>query len=264
MMINARIAQIDHLLSIQLNEIMHHPAFQKLEGSWRGLKYLMDNSETGVGLKIRVLNVIEEGAAARHRKGPRVRPERALQEDLRGRVRRLRRRSVRRADRRLRVRQASGRYGAAGRHLAHRRPGPCALRQRGGSRPVQPGELHLSRCAARPGQDLRLAPSTPSGNRSARARIRATSRLTLPAHAGPPALRRRNQAGRRVPLRRARRRHRSLQVPVEERGLRAGHPDDAVATRCMACAWPSAASKAADWWKVCRPTPSTPTKATWR
>jgi len=57
MMINARIAQIDHLLSIQLNEVIHHPAFQKLEGSWRGLKYLMDHSETGVGLKIRVLNV---------------------------------------------------------------------------------------------------------------------------------------------------------------------------------------------------------------
>src|SRR5579875_1824209 len=56
MMINARIAQIDHLLSLQLNEILHHPAFQKLEGSWRGLKYLMDNSETGTGLKIRVLN----------------------------------------------------------------------------------------------------------------------------------------------------------------------------------------------------------------
>jgi type VI secretion system protein ImpC len=57
MMINARIAQIDHLLSIQLNEILHHPVFQKLEGSWRGLKHLMDNSETGVGLKIKVLNV---------------------------------------------------------------------------------------------------------------------------------------------------------------------------------------------------------------
>jgi len=60
MMINARIAQIDHLLSIQLNEILHHPQFQKLEGSWRGLKYLMDNSETGVGLKIRVLNVTKK------------------------------------------------------------------------------------------------------------------------------------------------------------------------------------------------------------
>ena len=36
-MINARIAQIDHLISLQLNEVMHHPEFQKLEGSWRGL-----------------------------------------------------------------------------------------------------------------------------------------------------------------------------------------------------------------------------------
>lgn len=56
-MINARIAQIDHLLSIQLNEILHHPQFQKLEGSWRGLKYLLDHSETSSMLKIRVLNV---------------------------------------------------------------------------------------------------------------------------------------------------------------------------------------------------------------
>lgn len=57
MMINARIAQIDHLLSLQLNEIMHNAAFQKLEGTWRGLKYLVDHSETGTNLKIRVLNV---------------------------------------------------------------------------------------------------------------------------------------------------------------------------------------------------------------
>jgi type VI secretion system protein ImpC len=56
-MINARIAQIDHLLSLQLNEIMHAPELQKLEASWRGLKYLISNSETGAGLKIKVLNV---------------------------------------------------------------------------------------------------------------------------------------------------------------------------------------------------------------
>ena len=56
-MINARIAQIDHLLSIQLNEILHHPPFQKLEGSWRGLKYLISQSETSAMLKIKVLNV---------------------------------------------------------------------------------------------------------------------------------------------------------------------------------------------------------------
>jgi len=55
-MITARVAQIDHLISIQLNEILHHPQFQKLEGTWRGLKYLLDQSETGTLLKIRVLN----------------------------------------------------------------------------------------------------------------------------------------------------------------------------------------------------------------
>lgn len=56
-MINARIAQIDHLLSLQLNEILHHPEFQKLEGSWRGLKYLLEHSETSPMLKIKVLDV---------------------------------------------------------------------------------------------------------------------------------------------------------------------------------------------------------------
>ena len=56
-MINARIAQIDHLVSLQLNEVLHAPEFQKLEGTWRGLKYLLDRSETSDKLKIRILNV---------------------------------------------------------------------------------------------------------------------------------------------------------------------------------------------------------------
>jgi type VI secretion system protein ImpC len=55
--IQARIAQIDHLISVQLNEVLHHPSFQKLEGSWRGIKYLMDQSETSDSLKLKVLNV---------------------------------------------------------------------------------------------------------------------------------------------------------------------------------------------------------------
>jgi type VI secretion system protein ImpC len=55
-MINSRIAQIDHLISLQLNRVLHHPAFQKLEGTWRGLKYLIANSETGENLKIKIFN----------------------------------------------------------------------------------------------------------------------------------------------------------------------------------------------------------------
>ncbi len=56
-MLNARIAQIDRLVSKQLNEVMHHPDFQKLESTWRGLKYLLDQSEIGPNLKIKMLNV---------------------------------------------------------------------------------------------------------------------------------------------------------------------------------------------------------------
>lgn len=56
-MINARIAQIDHLISIQLNEILHHAAFQKLEATWRGVKFLIANSETSEMLKIKLFNV---------------------------------------------------------------------------------------------------------------------------------------------------------------------------------------------------------------
>ncbi len=51
------IAAIDRKLSQQLNVIMHDPKFTKLEGSWRGMHYLVMNSETGTNLKIRVLNM---------------------------------------------------------------------------------------------------------------------------------------------------------------------------------------------------------------
>jgi type VI secretion system protein ImpC len=56
-MLNERIAEIDRLVSGQLNEIMHHPDFQRLEATWRGLKYLLSQSETNASLKIKVLNV---------------------------------------------------------------------------------------------------------------------------------------------------------------------------------------------------------------
>src|SRR5580692_8460958 len=50
------VAAIDQKLSEQLNAIMHDPKFLKLEGSWRGLHYLVMSSETSTTLKIRMLN----------------------------------------------------------------------------------------------------------------------------------------------------------------------------------------------------------------
>jgi type VI secretion system protein ImpC len=55
--IGKRIADIDRLVSLQLNEVLHNPAFQKLEATWRGIKHLMDESETGSNLKIKLMNV---------------------------------------------------------------------------------------------------------------------------------------------------------------------------------------------------------------
>jgi len=51
------VAAIDQSLSTQLNAIIHHPRFLQLEGTWRGLNYLVMNSETGTSLKLRVANV---------------------------------------------------------------------------------------------------------------------------------------------------------------------------------------------------------------
>src|SRR3954452_13450673 len=51
------IGEVDKKLTAQLNEIMHDPAVQKLESTWRGLHYLVSQTETSTTLKIRVMNV---------------------------------------------------------------------------------------------------------------------------------------------------------------------------------------------------------------
>ena len=58
--INQRILELDDLIANQLNQIMHEPAFQKLEGSWRGLSYLVMNTETAVHLKLRLMNITKK------------------------------------------------------------------------------------------------------------------------------------------------------------------------------------------------------------
>jgi len=55
--IEEMIAALDRKLSAQMNAILHAPEYQKLESAWRGLHYLIFNSETDATLKIRVLNV---------------------------------------------------------------------------------------------------------------------------------------------------------------------------------------------------------------
>ncbi len=53
----ARIRQIDELISAQINEIIHDPKFQKLEGSWRSLHYFVSRTKTNKKLRLRLLNI---------------------------------------------------------------------------------------------------------------------------------------------------------------------------------------------------------------
>ncbi len=55
--ITAIIASIDKKLTEQINQVIHHAEFQQLEGAWRGLHYLVNNTETDENLKIRVFNI---------------------------------------------------------------------------------------------------------------------------------------------------------------------------------------------------------------
>jgi type VI secretion system protein ImpC len=69
--IEAMIAEIDRRLSQQINVIMHQQDFRALEGSWRGLHHLVNNTETDEMLKIRVMNISkkEVGATLKRFKG---------------------------------------------------------------------------------------------------------------------------------------------------------------------------------------------------
>jgi type VI secretion system protein ImpC len=61
--IESMIAQLDRKLSEQINLILHHPEFQQVEAAWRGLHYLVNNTETDEMLKIRVMNVSKQELA---------------------------------------------------------------------------------------------------------------------------------------------------------------------------------------------------------
>jgi hypothetical protein len=263
MMINARIAQIDHLLSFQLNEIMHNAAFQKLEGAWRGLKYLMDQSETGVNA--------EDQGPERSKKELLKDLQRAPEFDQSALFKKVYEEEYGvfggapfgGAGRRLRIRQTSRRHRTAGEDL-----------QRGCG-------AHAPFChAAAP--DLFNLPSYTSLDaprdlakifdtteyakwKSFRADRGLPLRGDVPSpHPGPSALRQRHQAGGSLQLRRARGWHRPLQVSVDECRVCARHPHDQLVSLNTGCALPCAEWKAAAWWKACRSTTSIPTKAMWR
>lgn len=68
--LQSMIAGLDQQLSSQINEILHHEEFQKLESAWRGLAYTVNNSETGASLRVEVLNASKKELAGMMKRYP--------------------------------------------------------------------------------------------------------------------------------------------------------------------------------------------------
>ena len=168
------------LISKQLNAILHHEDFQKLEASWRGLHYFVHQTETGTMLKIRVMNASKKDLPKDM--------ERAAEFDQSALFKKV-------------YEEEFGTFGGApfgaliGDYEFSRHPQDIALLEKisnvaaaahapfiSAAEPaaVQLGRLHRALRPPRPGQDLRDAPTTPSGGRSASRKTRATSASACP------------------------------------------------------------------------------------
>ena len=169
------IAEIDKKLSAQLNEIMHHPEFQKLEGTWRGLHYLVQQTETGENAEDPRAQRQQERAVQGPGAGRRVRPERAVQEDLRGRVRHLGGEPYGMLVGDYEFGQHPEDIGLLQDDLQRGGGGARAVRLGGRPEDVRLRPLHRAGQPARPGQDLRQRRVRRRGSRSASRRTRATS-----------------------------------------------------------------------------------------
>ena len=177
--INAAIKAIDEKLSTQLCAIMHHPDFQKLEGTWRGLNYLVMNSETSAMLKIKVLNVSKRELFNDVDKAVEFDQSQIFKKLYENEFGSSRRRAVRGAGRRLRVHQPPRGHRPSGQDVERGRG--CLLPVHLGRRPeaVRLRELERAVQAARPGEDLQATEYTsstvPSGSRSATRKTRGSS-----------------------------------------------------------------------------------------
>ena len=130
--IEGMIARLDEKLSAQVNEILHAPEFQQIESAWRGLHYLVFNSETDANLKIRVMNVSKSEIYRNLRLYPGARWDQSplFKARVRGRIRPARRRAVRLHGRRLLLQPSADRRAAAARSQQGLRLGARAVLRR--------------------------------------------------------------------------------------------------------------------------------------
>jgi type VI secretion system protein ImpC len=93
--VDAMIAEIDARLSAQINAIMHHPDFQRLESAWRSLKFLIDQVDFRENIKVEMLNCSKEDLLNDFEDSPEVPKSGLYKHRVLPRVRHLRRQAPR-------------------------------------------------------------------------------------------------------------------------------------------------------------------------
>ena len=176
-MINARIAQIDHLISLQLNEIMHHAEFQKLEA------HVARAQVSARQHRDRRRSSRSRSSTSRRRSCCATCSARPSSTRARCSRRSTRRSTASSAARRSARSLGDYEFDKSGQDIEllekisqRGRRGARAVPDGGVAEHVQPRELHAARCSRATSARSSTPPSTPSGRRSGRARIRATSR----------------------------------------------------------------------------------------
>ena len=247
-MITARVAQIDHLISLQLNEVMHHPQFQKLEGTWRGPEIPAGPVRNQHAVEDPHPERFEEGIAARLCSEPPEFDQSAMFKKV--------------------YEDEYGIFGGepmgalVGDYEFSKHPEDLELLEKvsqvaaaahapflSAASPelLNMAQLHQTSTSLATSARSSTAPNTPSGRASAKAKTRSTS-----ASPAPRILMRLPYGRDTKPVdgfnyEEGGRRHRSLQVSLGQRRLRAGVQDDSGFRDCMPGALPSAASRAAAW-----------------
>ncbi len=263
--IEAMIAAIDAKLTEQVNAIMHHEDFQRLESAWRGLAHLVNNTETDETLKIKVFNISKKDL------GRTLKKFRGTAWDQSPIFKKV-------------YEEEFGQFGGepfgllVGDYYFDHSPmdvqllGDMAQVAAGAHAPFLAAanptrdadrDLGRARQSARPDQDLHHARVRRLAL-AARERGQPLHRADHAALPGAPALRRQDRAGGGVRLRGGHRPARQREVHLVQRGLRDGHQHHARLQAVRLDHAASAASRAAARSRGCRRTPSRPTTAAWR
>ena len=216
--IEEMIARIDQKLTAQMNEILHAPEFQQIESAWRGLHYLVFNSETDSTLKIRVMNVSKNELYRNLRLYPDAKWDQSplFKQLYEVEFGQLGGEPYGCADRRLLLQPPADRRAADARSQQDRGRGACAVLRR--RRPDAAGNGQVDRAVepARHRQDLRHAGICGLEGPARSRTIRATSACACRAcwHGYP--YRGEVGAGRGVRLRGGHRRPHRRQVRLDE------------------------------------------------